>query len=279
MNKTQVRQLLIIEDPEKETIYGVIGRMEVLIDFFKQDSQYHGLLPFLMTYYLVTKLVADKYIHTRHYFSNMKAHEMLEVHFASLYFKPLLVFLETGEGVAPWKTYFEYSQNPKGLPFAKMLLGINAHINTDLYLSLIHLDYHYEKDYFLINRILQELIPDVMQYLVVTERDLLGVSGLVLKDFITAEFHNVIERWRLEAWVNAQLTTARNSQRMRRKMIRNTEELGKRLITDFTNISHFHNPYIALKDVNSLSVNFHYKDPFYKQITSKMKSFYQRQFS
>jgi len=205
-NKSQLRELLTINHPDKETMYGIVGRMEVLIDFFAKEPAYHSLIPFLTTYFYVTKASIEKYTHYRHYFWNLRDHETLDIYFATLYFKPLLRFLLEGKCESPWKQYFLYCQKPDGIPIIQILLGVNAHINTDLYAAVVNLPYKHEHDYFLINDILQEVVPNVMKYLTYSRHDLFGLTGLTFKDFIINEFHSVIERWRSEAWAHAIIT-------------------------------------------------------------------------
>jgi hypothetical protein len=231
LNATQLSRLLSIPDPRKETIFGVIGRMEVLIDLFTREERLHPFLPFLKTYYFVTKAAAEKYINRKHFFWSLRDYEILDVYFATLYFTPMLRFL-LGEKIhTPWETYFHYCQKKSGIPFLQMLLGINAHINGDLYSAIVDLDYRHEKDFFMVNDILQEVIPEVTAYLVFKEHDLLSTPGLVMKDFFLSEFHVVIEKWRSEAWINAQQKG--NKKRMDSLVFGRTESLGKSLQHDF----------------------------------------------
>lgn len=97
---------LALARPGKETIYGVLGRMEVLLDYFKQNERHHGLVPFLEVYYLVTKAVAEKRVLEEAFFDDFPSMERLDMHFASLYFRPLRRFLATGRPPRPWQRYF-----------------------------------------------------------------------------------------------------------------------------------------------------------------------------
>jgi len=65
---SEMSRLLRIANPHNATIYDVVGRMEVLLDIFTKDRRYHSLLPFLKTYYLVTKAAAEKYSQKKHFF-------------------------------------------------------------------------------------------------------------------------------------------------------------------------------------------------------------------
>lgn len=66
-NLNQLEKLLTIRDLSQESIYGVIGRMEVLIEYFNQPGLL-GFLSFLRTYYYVTRASAEKYLFYRHFF-------------------------------------------------------------------------------------------------------------------------------------------------------------------------------------------------------------------
>ena len=116
-NKSQLQKLLTIEDPQKETVYGIVGRMEILLDFFQKNPSCHGFIPFLITYYYVTKAGAEKYLAKANYFHSVRNYEILDIHFASLYFHPLLLYLTEESYHSPWRTYFRYCERKDGTPF------------------------------------------------------------------------------------------------------------------------------------------------------------------
>lgn len=236
LNTSELRRLLHIPDPRKETIFGVIGRMEVLLDLFEKEQRFHSLRPFLKTYYFVTKAAAEKYIQRRHFFSNLRDYETLDVYFASLYFNPLSAYITKGMYDTPWRTYFTYSHKENGIPFLQMLLGINAHINANLPTALVDLNYKHQRDFFLVNDILQEVFPDVIHFMVFSEHDIFSIGGLVVKKFFLSQFHNVIEKWRSEAWVNARYSKSRYEKSYER-ITEITEQIGLKLIRDFENLA------------------------------------------
>ncbi len=242
-----LRKLLVIDNLKDETIYTIIGRMEVLLKYFKENKKHNSLAPFLETYLLVTIAVAEKYNLKKSYFSEFKSIEKLDIYFASLYFSPVLNFIETGKSTKPWQSYFKYISDNNGIPFLQIILGINSHINADLFTSISKLKYSNEKDYFLVNDILMEVIPDVMKILI-KRHDLLGFGSLVFKNFITNEFHMVIEKWRSDAWANHLVKTNPHY------IIENTEKLGEELTNTITDIYNQKNPLGVMK-INRLSVN------------------------
>lgn len=252
-NRIQLQRLLTIEDPAKESIFGVIGRMEILLDYLSVTPGQKNLIPFLKTYYWVTKRAAEKYVLYKHYFWSLKDYEALDVYFASLYFKPLLAYLEKKDVSKPWSSYFEYCQKKDGLPLLQILLGINAHINTDLYQSVVDLNYKNKNDFFLVNTVLKEIVPDVIKLLAL-EHDLIGISGLAFRDFVNDEFKTTIIRWREEVWENASETNLKHIQQTYQTISQNTENLAEQLVDSFTNIYHLHQLPSNIKKINSSSV-------------------------
>jgi len=248
MIKKDLARALEIKNPKKEDIFGIVGRMEVLLECLKSDSRHKGLIPFLQTYYLITKAVAEKKLKHPRFFKQPDKLDALDVHFASLYFHPLKLFLEKGQAVKPWQTYFSYCQQPNGAPFLQMLLGINAHINADLTSSLIALGYDQKEDYLAINKILHEQIPAIMKFLALTEHDWIGLGALFMKKFTEQEFRKIIVGWRLRAWENAQ------DRRNNRHIILQTEKIGQELIKTFDNLSHLKHLNHITQQVNSLRV-------------------------
>jgi len=226
--------------------------MEVVLSLFESQTQYHHLIPFLKTYYLVTKATAEKYIFYKHYFANLKDIEILDVYFATLYFHPLLEYLEKGKSSRPWNQYFNYCSQLDSLPMLQILLGINAHINSDLYSSLVHLKYSHKDDFLLVNKILQEIAPKIILFLA-KEHDLIGLSGLAFSDFMNEEFKEVIVRWRKDAWENAQNTTRENKEKLYKEVVNRTEIIAISLIQDFTSIYHLRNLPNSIRDINSIS--------------------------
>lgn len=199
-NKKVLSRILNLDSVH--SIYELIGRMEMLLELFKTNETYHSLIPFTNTYYLVTKKVALKNLQDQEYYEDYIEMQKLDIYFASLYFKALRAYLIKGELHTPWKVFFEYASHSSGYPFVQMLLGINAHINGDLPLTLLHTKYKFKEDFTKINDILLEVIPDVMGFLAFAEKDIWGMGAVVLSSFAQLEFRNVVVKWRNNAWNN-----------------------------------------------------------------------------
>ncbi len=230
MNQTKVSRLLSIGNVEGSDMYDVIGRMKVLLEFFKRQKRYKNLTPFLKTYHLITKSVAERSLEDNNFFKNPMALNHLDVHFANLYFRPLKYYLVNNRMVRPWQTYFRYCERADGIPFLQMLLGINAHINSDLLTSVIMLQYQYKSDFLKINKILKDEIPDVMKFLAFVDHDLYGYGALVFRKFVLHEFKNVIVAWRNQVWQNALLSHARSFSDIQKRVHAQTEALADELI-------------------------------------------------
>lgn len=237
----------VLHISSQENIYSVIGKMETLLEFFKSNPKYKSLCPFLETYLLITKSVAEKYSLKKSIFQNLPQLQNLDIYFAKLYFQPLLKYLKTKEKTKPWKTYFEYCELENGIPLIQLMLGINSHINTDLFMSLKKINYKSEKDFFQVNNILLDSIPKVMKMLI-SKHDPVGFGGIIFKDFIEKEFHIIIESWRSNAWANYKLKSEENL------ITENTEKMGKEIINIITNIYNLHKP-LGIFHLNHISIN------------------------
>ncbi len=254
MTKSKLKQVLYISNPKTETIYGVIGRMEVMLEFFRKSHKYQGLIPFLETYYLITRAVAERSVQHKNFFKDQKQLECLDVIFASLYFQPLYQFLKTKHCVKPWQTYFRYCQEKNGIPFLQMLLGINTHINADLFSAVVMLDYNNRRDFLKINQVLEEEIPNVMKFLAFEDHDLFGISALIFRKFVTQEFKKIIAKWRLQVSKNADKANRKNLSQYQKFLFRESENVGEQLITIFQNAVHAKQLPIFTSKLHSLKV-------------------------
>lgn len=222
---------LLLIDPSSETIYGIVGRMEVLRSLFASDSKYRALLPFLEVYYRVTKAVMNRQAVGGSAFDNPQVLEYLDVQFASLYFNALHTFLITGECVMPWRTYFEYCQKSQRNAFVCMLLGINAHINGDLPYALAACSYSEYKDFVAINSILQTEIRGMLAHLAYGYGDGISLGAWLLPRTTVSLFQSTIVQWRSLAWQHA-------SVRIENRILHSrTESAAKQLADIFKNPS------------------------------------------
>jgi hypothetical protein len=101
---------------------------------------------------------------------------------------------------------------------------------------------------------LLEIVPDVLFFLAVKRYDILGIGGLIFKDLALKEFHNLIERWRRDAWTNALQTTQANKKVNYEQVVTKTEQIAEQLIIHFTDAYRLRNVPQIFEDMKTLSV-------------------------
>jgi hypothetical protein len=111
-------------------IAGLISHMETLLESMERDADPKRY--FLATYLRTTRAVADEL--TSGNFLDPAWVERWDVFFAGLYLSALEAWNEKGTLAEPWRVAFAAAD----LPILRhVLLGMNAHINYDLPLSLL----------------------------------------------------------------------------------------------------------------------------------------------
>ncbi len=236
---------------EKGDIDAIHKRMVFLGNFFEKNAKYKGFLAFLKTYEKVTKTVLDKSLNPN-YFENPEKIKNLDVIFAKLYFTPLKELFEKNKYATPWKESFNIMKNNKQLPFVQMLMGINSHINGDLPVALLRTKYSERKDFLKINKILENEIPGLMQFLAFHENDLIALGAMIFQGFVLEEFHKTVIKWRIDAWKNY-LILKQNPKKIK-ELRDKTEEMNLKLLDLFSKLERFENLNSFLKEINRLKV-------------------------
>lgn len=254
MNTHTLSNILTIKNDRQYILFDIIGRMKVLLEFFKRNPKYKNLVPFLKTYFLITKSVAERQVEYKVYFDHPDKLQQLDAYFANLYFRPLKAFLLHGKILTPWRCYFQYCQRSDGIPFVQMLLGINAHINSDLLTSVTKLRYNERHDFLRINKILSEEIPDVMKFLVRVDHDLLGLGALIFREFVNREFQNVIVNWREIVWKNSKKLSIVKYKQIVKQVHYQTESTGEEIIEVFEDLTHYRHLTKLVSKMNGLGV-------------------------
>ncbi len=194
-------------DLDREIIT-VLGKMSFYKNLFTTTSKYKNLIPFLVTYEKVTLKVISKYVENKTFYQSWYSMKKLDVLFAEKYFRPLKAFLKRKKIPSPWQNYFKICKTTKNYPpIFYLLIGINCHINSDLYECLCRLKYRSKDDFEKINQILESLIEEVLTYLAFEDKDIIAFGGLVFKQIAHEEFRKVIVKWRDQAWINYQNRT------------------------------------------------------------------------
>lgn len=227
----------------------VVKRMNHYLKYFEKNDL-EGFIPFLKTYNFVTeKVEAKKKI--KNYYSDPKSMELLDIYFANLYFKPLEKFIKENKTTKPWGKTFEYFQKDQ-IPMVQVLTGINVHINADLCVTLVDLNYKNRKDFMVINKILEEVIPEMMSYLAWEEHDIFGFGSFFMKRFVNYEFRKIVINWRINAWMNAE--KLRKNPKLKTKLYNQTEKMSKDIIKLFHNPLNYLNPIKFFYKLNSMEV-------------------------
>lgn len=238
-----------------EDIYSVVGKMESAVAFYDSSKRFFGMASFLKTYLMVTQEVMKNSL-KKSYFKDVEALRKLDVYFASLYFKPAKDFVFGNKKRIPWRVHFDYCSRKKSLPFVQTLTGINSHINGDLPVTLLKMNYKERKDFLKINQILLGVIPKLMKYLAFERHDFYAAGALIFRKFVVYEFKKVVVRWREDAWKN--YLKLKKMNRIKRnyeiwKMRRETEKINKEIIQIFDDVLKFKNPLGLVRRMNRLS--------------------------
>lgn len=233
-----------------KNIIELIGKMETLQEYFKNNKKYKPLRPFLKTYTLVTKEVAKKQIQNKGFFEEDKQLEKLDLEFANLYLEPLKEYLINKKKKQPWNSYLKYCEKEDSKAFLQMFIGIHIHINADLCFALSNTSYKNKKDFLAINTILEELIPKVMWDLTINHRDFLGFGALIFSELSKKEFKKIIIKWREQAWKNSRKKINK------KKLYEECDKTTKKIIKIFEEIFELKNPFSFLKELEKLKINY-----------------------
>lgn len=241
-------------DIDKEIIT-IIGKMSFYRNILTLNLKYKNCIPFLFTYEKVTLNVISRYTLDKSYYNSWYAMKKLDVLFAEKYFRPLKAFLERRKIPSPWQNYFKLCKNTKNYPpIFYLLIGINCHINSDLYECLCKLRYRHYEDFEKINLILEELVDEILTHLAFEDKDIIAFGGLVFKQIAHEEFKRVIVNWRNQAWENYKRTTKENFKTNLEMIKKQTEDLTLEIKKIFDELYIPQNAINAITKLNSLNV-------------------------
>lgn len=160
-----------------------------------------NLKAFNYTYYIITKNVAGKF--GQDYFKHESLMEEFDINFAYYYFNALGDYM-TGKKMAPaWKICFDFCRQDKSFQINYMALGVNAHVNNDLALSLhdIIKTEGFKEDFDKVNQVIAESLSEVIAAL--EEKN---PAFNKLKNQFQGQYavilNGIICRWRAQAWNN-----------------------------------------------------------------------------
>jgi hypothetical protein len=152
-----------------EDIAGVLARLDTLqqiLDSLPPSAGKNRVAAFNALYRTITQQVADL-LPTRHVV-DPRFLEVLDVEFARLYFTALASWgADDPDTPDAWEVLFRRGRDERVSSLEAAVLGVNAHVNHDLALALIHTwqrlghpgDGPQHPDYLLVNKIFYKEIP------------------------------------------------------------------------------------------------------------------------
>ncbi len=146
-----------------QTIADVKQHMLLLTEALR-GTDLHNLIAFNDTYYIITKNVYK--VFGKQYFSDETAMVALDINFAQYYFDALRDYSEHKLSAGAWTVLFNSSPLNQHYQFMYMALGINAHVNNDLPLSLhSSVSPNFEADFFKVDKIIGDSLAEVIAML------------------------------------------------------------------------------------------------------------------
>jgi hypothetical protein len=210
----------------------VLDRMQALVDQWKADSDQRFI--FLSCYQMMTANMLAAIQGEE--FADCAWVDHLLTRFAEYYFAALEAY-EQQPATAPraWQVAFEAARSPNSAALQKLLLGVNAHINYDLVLTLgelmepewqgqasadslgRHTDFCHVNDIIAatIDAVQDEVLEPVSPVMELIDRLFGPIDELLISRLITD--------WRDEVWSNTNQLLAAQDAEQRRQVIQQVE--------------------------------------------------------
>ncbi len=208
-------------DPDLESLESVIRAMEELEELLEQED-FDSMKPFLQAYLKITREVKKE--KQRGGFDHPKALEKLDIRFAQLYFNAVRKYIKEGEKKSPWNTYFNYIERDDSRPLIELVLGINAHINSDLAQALHETGYSHTEDFKKVDEILLRSLFPVLARVASERRDLETMGFITVPPAALAGLN------RITTWRSFTLQNSRNRVFNIEKVRRATEQNAETII-------------------------------------------------
>jgi hypothetical protein len=218
--------------PVKASQSLVVKRMQRFADKWERQSDQRAI--FIRCYQLMTQNIIAALAHGD--FQDSVWVGRLMKHFADYYFIALKRYDQDPKTAPPvWRLAFDTARDPTTVVFQHLLLGVNAHINYDLVLTLddllvsnwIKLSESQRQirhaDYDLVNKVIGDTIDAVQSQIV--ER---AIPGMWLVDKAMGPVDewlvsHLITRWRDSVWQKAIELIETQAQRKRATLVRQVE--------------------------------------------------------
>lgn len=175
----------------KSTFKDIPDVMNHMLDLQEElsETNLHNLKYFNKTYYIITKNVYSK--NNEKYFKYSKDLITLDIHFAKYYFDALKQYTRKKLPAPAWNVAFQCYESQRSIPLIYLALGVNAHVNNDLGLTIFDVieQEDYKTDYDKVNTIIYDSLDEVLK-------------ELQMQNYIKPFMNILIKRWRNNAWLN-----------------------------------------------------------------------------
>ncbi|MDQ3099265.1 MAG: DUF5995 family protein [bacterium] len=178
------------------TIQDVIIQMDALNNELLHSNM-QNLRAFNTTYLIITKAVEARL--GSGYFEDDASMPLFDIIFAQYYFYALKDYLQDKEVAPAWRILFDACKKNNLFQIQYMAIGVNAHVNNDLPLSLSDMDKNNYQDYLKINHVISNAIPEVISSIKEKNIVIENIENnllFVYKPFLAF----LIKKWRHSAW-------------------------------------------------------------------------------
>ncbi|MEI7603506.1 MAG: DUF5995 family protein [bacterium] len=221
------------------TIDGIIEASESLNQEI-ENTDLSGLSSFNKTFIIILKNIKKKALSGA--FIEFSQIEYFFVRSADYYFYSLKNYVTGLKCSRPWKIFFDKCKKSTSPSFINLILGMNAHINSDYIYTLndVHKDGSFLTDYEKVNDIISESINEIV--LQTADKDIIENDYSKKTNISYSLFFNIIvKRWRAEAW--------KNYLNYKKKLIgeKDIESSAENTAMNICHITHFSNLWEVLK--------------------------------
>lgn len=206
------RRYLVQENRKVEKIPSVLDQMQILIQLWEDHADDKVL--FLRCYRLMTGNVLGA-IDLQTFDDPLWVNRLLQ-HFADYYYLALQAFERNPDSApAVWQQAHHAAKNPQVTALQKLLIGVNAHINYDLVLTLVDLlrpAWHNlteeqrasrYRDHCQINEIIGWTIDTIQDQVLEPAMPVMDLVDRLLGPVDELLISKLITRWREKVWLHA----------------------------------------------------------------------------
>ncbi len=211
----------------------VIAKMKGQVDAWEQAADARAI--FLRCYMMMTQNMLSA-IEKREFHDPAWVEKLLN-RFADYYFVALESF-ESDPGNAPpiWRLAYDFTFDPKSLALQKLLVGVNAHINYDLVLTLFDLleqewwdlteDLRVRRyqDHCLVNEVIGRTIDTVQDQILERAQPSMDIIDKLFGPLDELLISRLISRWRENVWEAAIQLLSTSDPAERNEMIHAIED-------------------------------------------------------